>query len=342
MLEYVSKTALVIGLPDGREIQMAIPGKMPDLAGGRAVGDWVDVSYAGARRVLDDGLNLNLNVALMEFRDFRKPSFSELELAKASPIVKFSGNLLHESGSQPVESIAGKVDLFAAVRERVKAYLSQLPAFIADETTERMIGSEDSPEWTVLDHVTTQVTFDGRHEVRTNILLNGSAWRAPYEALPGMKWRASYLRLVQAVSTNSRVQFESLAGGTLNGHAVDIYSYSAPPDSISHWYQGEQGFWSAANGRIWVSKQDGRVLQVERSSNGFPAAFPLASVTERICSDYVEVAQHLETLPVTSEVTWVQNATGRKLHNRSSYKNYRRMEPAGGKLSSPTLAFWSN
>lgn len=337
MLEYVSKTAIVVCLSDGREIQVAIPGDLPDLAKGRAVGDWVDVSYRSARRVLDGGLKLNLYVALTDIRDFRKPSVAELEAAMASPIRKFSGNLLHVPDVEPVAlpSSAGKADLFAAVRGRVKAYLSQLPSFIADETTERLSGSVDSPEWTILDRIATQVTFDGSHEVRTNILLNGSAWRGPYETLPGMKWRASYLRMVHAVSTNPNVQFESVAEGTLNGHAVDIYSYSAPVDSISHWYQGEQGYWPAVSGRIWVSKQDGRALQVEQSSTEFPADFPLASVTQRISSDYVQVVHHMETLPLTSEVTWVQKANGRRLQNKSSYGNYRRVEPGSEQPASP-------
>jgi hypothetical protein len=326
MLEYVSKTALVIRLADGREIHMAIPGSMPQLENGRELGDWVDVSYKRAGRVLDEELDLNLNVALTDIRDFRKPSQSELEAAEASPIRKFKGNLLAKPDQQPaaVQSGLPTADLFAEVRARVKAYLAQLPNLTAEETTERLKGSEDSPEWTAVDHVAAQVRFDGRHEVRTNILLNGNAWDRPYETLPGMNWRASYLRMIHTAANSHKVRFEGVTDGTLNGHAVDIYTYNAPPDSISHWYLGEQGFWPAVSGKIWVAKQDGRVLQIEQGSTDFPADFPLGLVTDRVSLDYVQVSSRLETLPVTSEVTWVRRDNGRRFQNKSSYQNYRR------------------
>jgi hypothetical protein len=261
-----------------------------------------------------------------------------LEAAESSPIRTFRGNLLHEPNT-PVpatESGARSADLFATVRERVKSYFAQLPNLITEETTERLMRTEDSTQWTTLDHITTQVRFNGGREVRRNILLNGRPWEAPYEALPGMKWRAAYLRMVHSVSMSSKVQFESQADETLNGHAVTVYSYRAPPDSISHWYLGQQGFWPAVNGNIWVSKDDGRVLQLEQSSTEFPADFPLSSVTERVRSDYVQVASHLETLPVTSEVTWVRKDDGRMLQNRSSFSNYRCTEEDGkSSMSSP-------
>lgn len=328
MLEYVSKTALVVRLSDALEIQIAIPAGIPDVANGRELGDWVDVNYESARRVLDNGLNLNLYVQLTDIRDFRKPSTAELEAAMASPIRTFRGNRLHEPDTQlPATESGGRApDLFAAVREQVQSYFAQLPSLLTDETTERLMRAEESPQWTTLDNITTQVSFNGRHEVRTNILLNGRPWEAPYEALPGMKWRAAYLRMLHSVSTSSKVQFESQVDETLNGHAVSIYSYRAPPDSISHWYLGQQGFWPAVNGKLWVSKEDGRVLQLEQSSTEFPVDFPLASVDEQVRSDYVQVASHLETLPVTSEVTWVRKDDGRMLQNRSRYSNYRRTE----------------
>jgi hypothetical protein len=339
MLEYASKTALVVRLSDDREIQIAIPGSMPNLASGRELGDWVDVSYGRAGRILDQGLNLNLYVELTDIRDFRKPSPSELEQAEASPIRKFRGNLLHEPDAQLPAAESGArpaADLFAAVRERVESYFAELPHLIAEEATERLTRTEDSSQWTILDQIATQVQFDGRHEVRTNILFNGSPWGAPYEALPGMKWRAAYLRMVHAVSTSPKVQFESQADETLNGHAVIVYSYRTPLDSISHWYMGEQGFWPAVNGKIWVSKQDDRVLQLEQSSAEFPPDFPLTSVTERICSDYVQVGSRLETLPVTSEVTWVWKDNGRTLQNRNTYNKYRRTD-SGGEQLAPSL-----
>lgn len=323
MLEYISQTAVVVRLQDNREIQLRIPGSMPELASGREVGDWVDVSYQGTKRTLDPSLNLMLYVELTDMRTFRKPSGSELESAHASPIRKLPGNLLADSPAASVEEESASPDPFAEVRQRVKAYLSQIPNVIADEATTRLTSTENPPHWTPVDQIQTEVRFDGRHDIRTKILLNGEPWDRPYEALPGMKWRSGYCRKVHAVFSNRNIQLVEEGDGTLNGRAVSLYAYRAPADSITHWYLGEQGFWPALEGKVWVSKEDGRVLQLEESSTGFPPDFPLSSAIEHIAFDYVQVGSNVETLPVASEVTWACSDTGKMFLNKNTYKNYR-------------------
>jgi hypothetical protein len=323
MLEYVSKTAVVVRLQDSREIQARIPGSMTELASGREVGDWMDISYQSTKRTLDHSLNLMLYVELTDMRTFRKPSTSELESAHASPIRKFPGNLLAESPAAPVEEQSATPDPFAEVRQKVKAYLSQIPNWIADEYTTRWTSTEEPPQWTQLDQIQTEVRFDGRHDARMKILLNGEPWNAPYEALPGMKWRSGYCRKARAVFSNRHIQLAEKGEQTLNGHAVIVYAYHAPADSITHWYLGEQGFWPALEGTVWISKEDGRLLQLEESSTGFPPDFPLSSAIEHIVFDSVAIGANVETLPVASEVTWVRSGTGQMFLNENSYKNYR-------------------
>ncbi|HEX3684463.1 MAG TPA: hypothetical protein VHU83_18145 [Bryobacteraceae bacterium] len=323
MLEYVSRTAVVVRLPDNREIQARIPGSMAELASGREVGDWVDLSYQSTKQTLDPSLNLALYAELTDIRTFRKPSASELASAHASPIRRFPGNLLAESPAAPAEEQSAPPDPFAEVRQKVKAYLAQIPSFIADEYTTRWTSTEEPPQWTQLDQIQTEIRFDGHHDVRTKILLNSKPWNRPYETLPGMKWRSGYCRKVHAVFSNRNIQLVEEGEQTLNGQAVAVYAYHAPADSITHWYLGEQGFWPALDGKVWISKDDGRALQLEESSTGFPPDFPLSSAIEHVAFDNVPVGANVETLPVASEVTWVCSDTGKMFLNKNTYKNYR-------------------
>lgn len=100
-------------------------------------------------------------------------------------------------------------------------------------------------------------------------------------------------------------------------------AYYAPADLMTHWHIGEQGFWPANEGRVGISKEDGRVLQMDEISTGLPPDFPLLSASERAVFDYVQVGSKLETLPVASGVTWERQDTGKMYSNRNTYSNYR-------------------
>lgn len=170
---------MVVRLEDKREIQVRIPGTISVAAQGREIGDWVDIGFEAANRKLDKGLNWMLCAELTDIQSFRKPSDSELEVALASRSRKYPGNLLTASGSPDrVESEAGVQDAFADVRQQINAYVKRLPEFMAHEVTTRYKrpGSQDasvSQEWTQVDQIQTEVWFNRRHEIRTNITRNG-------------------------------------------------------------------------------------------------------------------------------------------------------------------------
>jgi hypothetical protein len=339
MLEYVSPMAVVIRLPDHRELQL----KIADRKGwekGRKIGDLVEVRMKPIQPVFDDAIRALLYAEARRIRFLRKPSASELECANASPARLFSGNILSASAygesHQSSEAADRSSDALSDLRDRVKRYLEAMPNFVADEVTTRFEKEGTPPNWQQLDRIRTEIRFTKRHESRTNIFRDDEPWNAPYEALPGMKWNAGYASRVRAIFlSHADIAFAAEGVGTLNGRPVHIYSFSAPPDSITRWYVGPWLLWPATQGRVWLAASDFCVLQLELKSVGLAAEFPLSSVYEKIVFDYVNVGAALEALPAQSEIIWRQQ-DGAEFTNKNVYRNYRHFETAS-QLLEPEL-----
>ena len=339
MLEYVSPMTIVIRLADRRELQL----KIADRRGwkkGREIGDLVELRTRSIQPVFDVGIHALLYAEARRIRFLRKPSASELKAANASPARLFSGNLLDLSASrenhQSSETADAGPDALSDLRERVKRYLDSMPNFVADEVTTRFAKQGTPPTWQQVDQIRTEIRFTKRHESRTNIFRDDEPWNAPYEALPGMKWGAAFVSRVRAVFlSHANIAFTAQGAAILNGRAVRIYSFSAPPDSITRWYVGPELFWPATEGRVWLAASDSCVLQLELKSVGLAPEFPLSSVYEKIVFDYVNVGAALEPLPAQSEIIW-RRQDGAEFTNKNIYRNYRHFETAS-QLLEPEL-----
>jgi hypothetical protein len=245
-----------------------------------------------------------------------------MEAAVASPIRGLPGNLLQGPTSQ--HTSVEPPDKVQAIRQHVKEYLLRMPAYTAVETIDRFTSAAAPPQWAPFDEIQDEVRFNGRHEVRTSISRNGRSWPAVYEALPGIKWRAGYAAKLRALFLKpDEVSFTEERPGNVNGHAAIAYIFRAPADSISHWFMGEQGYWPATEGKVWVSPQDDSVLRIDTNSTEFPTDFPLAQVTQHIVFDSVQIGSQRQVLPVTSEVMVLRRDSNKAALNRSTFRNYR-------------------
>lgn len=323
MLEYISPSAIVVRAQDNREFQVRIAQVSPGLANDRQIGDWVYLKFQKTTPTLDNSLNVMLYVELTDFLPLHKPFQSELEAAFASPSHKFPGNLLRAPPSQPAEELPALPPLL----EKANAHLPELSNFIADESTTRFNGSADFAESRPFDHIQSEVRVSGCREIRTNILRNNRPWNSPYGALPGMKWQTAYSGHLGSLFANRRkVTFSEEGSSVLNGRAVTVFAFRTPADSLSHWYLNEQSFWPASQGKVWIANEDGRVLQIEQSSTEFPPDFPLASATQHVAFDYVQVGPSREALPVASDILWTYHDSDRKALNKNVYTNHRRLQ----------------
>jgi hypothetical protein len=340
MLEYVSPMAIVIRLADHRELQL----KIADRKGwekGREIGDFVELRMKSIHPVFDDAIHALLYAEAHKIKFLRKPSTNELEAANASPARLFSGNLLSLSasgGSTNQSSMLADAgsDALSDLRTQVRRYLEAMPNFVADEVTTRFEKEGTPPTWHRLDQIRTEIRFTKRRESRTNIFRDDEPWNAPYEALPGMKWGAAFAARVRAVFlSHADIAFAAQGAGILNGRAVRIYSFLAPPDSITRWYVGPELLWPSTQGRVWLAESDFCVLQLELKSVGLASQFPLSSVYEKIVFDYVNVGAAMEALPAQSEIIW-RRQDGAEFTNQNIYRNYRHFETAS-QLLEPDL-----
>jgi hypothetical protein len=339
MLEYLSPMTIVIRLADRRELQL----KISDRKGwerGREIGDLIELRMKSIQPVFDDEIHALLYAEARKIKFLRKPSANELEAANASPARLFSGNLLRASvsgknGQNSQVADSGSEPLLD-LRARVKRYLEAMPNFVADEVTIRFAKEGTPPTWHRLDQIRTEVRFTRRHESRSNIFWDEEPWNEPYEALPGMKWGAAYASRVRAIFlSHANIAFAAQGTGILNGSAVHIYSFSAPPDSITRWYVGPELLWPSTQGHVWLAASDSCVLQLELESVGLTPQFPLSSVYEKIAFEYVNVGAVLQALPAQSEIIW-RRQDGTEFTNKNIYRNYRHFETAS-QLLEPEL-----
>ena len=81
------------------------------------------------------------------------------------------------------------------------------------------------------DTVESEIAFQGRRAVRTQIKRNGQAWEQPFDALPGYKWYEGFETEISPLfDPQCPTIIEYRGHFTVNGRALLEYRFQSPVD----------------------------------------------------------------------------------------------------------------
>jgi hypothetical protein len=228
--------------------------------------------------------------------------------------------------------------VLASAREATLAAADQMPDFVVRQQIIRSLAKGRTKNWNVQDRLTVAVSFRPSDGERYRVLaVNGipvaeSKESPTYSDSSGASSTGEYVsRLVGLFREESRTDFRTLDTDTLRGRRAIVYEYTIKKEnsrSVVSYGTGpsEQSVVVGTRGRVWIDRENFRVLRLEMISTDLPVGFPVSGTTNVIDYDWVTIAERPYLLPVRAVVEMTGDQRGETFQTRNDvrFRNYQK------------------
>jgi len=225
-----------------------------------------------------------------------------------------------------------------AARASAAAFARSLPDYLVKRTTTRYRGlranrfthDADVKVWQRIDSVAALVTSRHGTEACANIEIDGK----PAKSIPpGGSWTVNEFSsvLLGTLTPTSKGRFTNQRQEAILNQAAFRYDYVIE-QSHSTWQldaaaphgPGPMHYTTAYGGEIWIGKETGQVLRIERLARGVPDDFPLDAI--RSITDYadVKIGEAKYVVPTHSESWFCQRDYRECLRNDTVFGDYKK------------------
>jgi hypothetical protein len=324
-LESLGQDAIAIRLSDRR----VICARLPDLSAALSakvlaaqyrMGDQVEMSYQPIQPAFQQSTSRLQYLEVTAIRLVERPKADNLAALLSGRLFHEGENLLERPvPATAIDAEAPAGDDFAHARRVNLAYVANLPNFIADETQKRYRSTASAPQFSTLDTVESEVTFQGDRTIRRQIRRNGKPWDQPFESLPGFKWYGGF-------GSEIRPVFDPKCPVAVEPDGRAQYRYTTPADGcFSYFYQQYQRFNPPRTGRVRVDPTTGNVVELEEDARGFPEEFELSGREEHITWSAIKIGDLSYWAPVRATCV-ASYYSGTKFRIEVEFKNHRHFE----------------
>ncbi|MEK7854833.1 MAG: hypothetical protein AAB288_02000, partial [Acidobacteriota bacterium] len=153
-----------------------------------------------------------------------------------------------------------------------------------------------------------------------------------YNGLDGATSGGEFVEdLTKIFKPDSKTRFEVESTDVLRGRSAVVYNYEILLENNKHGGVGLKGpiyrsSPAGEKGRIWIDRDNFRVLRIEYQLTDIEPNFAVKAVTKFIDYDQVEIAGEKYLLPVLSDFRGTVESSGRRFESRNliRFKNYQK------------------
>ena len=225
----------------------------------------------------------------------------------------------------PESTNNGGRDLLARAQLENELLYSDLQSFVCDEHIDRYKGRLTGETGRQIDTVTARVSFENGVEHYSDIHQN-SRERASLSSLPGAWSEGEFGTLLRQTHTLLGTQpvtlkADSELGGTPAAvYTIEVGEQDSPWDLVINGTSYKVPFRTD----VWVSKESGRILKIERTSTSIPPGMGISELRWSVTLDPVNMEGKTWLLPKAGEYE-VQYADSRRREwNVMTFSGYRR------------------
>ena len=232
-------------------------------------------------------------------------------------------------------------ELLDKTREATLAASQAMPDFIVKQQITRSRAYGTTNNWTTMDRLTIAVSYRASAGEEYKLLaVNGLPPGTDvkegnsYEQVGGTSSTGEYVSMLAGLfSPSTRTEFKPVDTDTLRGRRTIIYEYEVlKPFSKQVIKAGsaggtdEQETVTGYRGRIWVDRENFRVLRLEDISTDIPAGFPITAAESRIDYDWVKINEKPYLLPSNAEIKLTAAVGNQSIQTRNEirFRNYQK------------------
>lgn len=231
----------------------------------------------------------------------------------------------HVEGVASVASpIADRATLLLdKAREAAASFSEGLPNYVCQQFTTRYISDGGHPQnWRALDVVSAEVVYQDGKERYEKLQVNGKSVKDPEQS--GAWSRGDFgSELDDLFSPATAADFRYVRDANIERQDTSYYHYDVDHEH-SHWTVrvASQSVLPAFKGSVWISKENARVLRMERQAVNLPKEFPADAVESTVDYAMVNIGVQKFLLPVRAEVLMCERGSPTCTRNVMEFRNY--------------------
>ena len=228
-------------------------------------------------------------------------------------------------------------EILAKSRQETLAAVEDMPDFVVKQQIARSAAYAGTNNFRSLDRLVVAVSYraSGQEEYkvlsRDGILETNPNQKQSYEEVGGTSSTGEFVTVLAKIfKPESETKFELTDTDTIRARRALVFDYSIEKDKaqqvISVSGAGNDSTISGMKGRVWIDRENFRVLRIESAATEIPGDFPIRAANRTIDYDWVTINSEKYLLPALSDVrlTSRENRQMYETRNVIRFKDYQR------------------
>jgi hypothetical protein len=260
----------------------------------------VTIRTRGIGFILTDGLR-GLTRSKSANNDELKRTLEEAERRRANP----------EATRLPSEKEAAEI--LAKAREANQAAVEEMPDFVVKQLIQRAEGFAGTNNFRNRDRLVVAVSYraEGKEEYKVlsvnGVLQNNPQSKNSYEETGGTSSTGEFVTVLAKIfKAESETKFDIADTDLIRGRRAVVFYYSIERDKAKQVIIAAGSFTDSTitgmKGKIWIDRENFRVLKIETEATEIPESFPIRSARRVIDYDWVTISDEKYLLPSLSDV----------------------------------------
>lgn len=234
-------------------------------------------------------------------------------------------------------STAETAEVLEKTRKNTIEMVGEMPDFVVKQLISRFEAYAGTGNWRPLDNLIIAVSFSTEKGEQYKVLSkNGAPMNSEtqnsYNGLDGATSGGEFVEdLNKIFKPESKTEFSYLTTDVLRGRRTLVYEYEIAIENNKDGGVGLKGpvyrsSPAGEKGRIWIDRDDFRVLRIEYQLKDIAKDFPVKAVTKLIDYDVVEIAGEKYLLPILSDFRGTVASANKLFESRNviRFKNYQK------------------
>lgn len=216
--------------------------------------------------------------------------------------------------------------------------VGDMPDFVVKQQIQRSAAYAGTNNFKNLDRLVVAVSYRTSGEENYKVLsINGILQNAPqskgsYEEVGGTSSTGEFVTMLATIfRPESDTRFDLIDTDVLRGRRTLVYDFGVEKNKAKQvitaaGFTTDTSTITGMKGRLWIDRDDARVLKVESEATEIPAAFPIRTARRTIDYEWVTIENEKYLLPSVSDVrlTLSEKANVYETRNLIRFKNYQK------------------
>jgi hypothetical protein len=228
-------------------------------------------------------------------------------------------------------------EALSKARQETLGAVEEMPDFVVKQDIVRSAAYAGTSNFKNLDKLIVSVSYraSGQAEYKVlsvnGVLQNESSAKQSYEQVGGTSSTGEFVTVLALIfKPESDTKFEIVDTDTIRERRALVFDYSITLENAkqritSAGYISDSTL-SGMKGRIWIDRENYRVLRIESEATEIPSNFPIRSATRTIDYSWVSISDKKYLLPLLSDVRLTFRETKNVFETRNliRFKNYQK------------------